>query len=331
MNKKALSTAVTVIAAVLAAGLAAWGGYVFCMQVKINGDTPELYALIPVYIILLFLGAFLDDLIHEGAHFLVGACCSMGVKVPKIRMFKSSSVEVYPKGAKAMRLRFTLTAAAGLFFDLLIIVLGIIAFAVPSVHPLFGIGLPYALYEFIINVVPMEYASGKTDGLSICEVLSKNDSAQVMIAVLKVQGLVNGGMFLREIDESLLLDVPQIQEDDINFIMLTQLRFEYYEAIGNDTEAYKYFLRYQDLIQYLPSEYGGTGAAGRKVEIETVDDEEEEQVLNIDEMNGLKSGLNANEKNTERTEQPKQQPAAPEKPAEPARQSAQPEQTENKK
>lgn len=253
MNKNSLSTVITVVAAVAAVALAAWGGYVFCTQVEI-GDS-QLYALIPVYIILILLGAFIDEIVHEGAHFLVGAICSMGVKPPKIRIFKSSSVEVFPKGVKAMRLRFILTAAAGLFFDLLIIILGLIALLAPSVPALFALGLPYAFYSFVINAVPLEYRGCKTDGLAVIEAIANKPSAQVMFAILKVQGLVNGGMLLREVDESMLLDVPQIQEDDVNFIMLTQLRCEYYEAKGNDSEAYKYFLRYKELIRYLPSEY----------------------------------------------------------------------------
>lgn len=253
MKKKSLPTVITVVAAVLAVVLAAWGGYVFCTQVKIADA--QLYALIPIYILLIVLGAFLDELVHEGAHFLVGAILSMGVKVPKIRIFKSSSVEMFPKGVKAMRLRFILTAAAGLFFDLLIIALGIIALTVPTVPAYFAIGLPYAFYSFVINVVPLEYGAGKTDGLAVVEAIANNDSTKVMFAILKVQGMVNGGKLLREVPESMLLDVPVIQEDDINFIMLTQLRCEYYEAVGNDSEAYKYFLRYKEIIRYLPSAY----------------------------------------------------------------------------
>lgn len=257
MDKKVLSTVITVAAAVLSAALAVWGGYVFCTQVKI-GQNSELYALIPVYCILIVLGAFIDEIIHEGAHFLAGAICSMGVKPPKIRIFKSSSVEMYPKGIKAMRLRFLITAAAGLLFDLLIIALGIIALVVPSVPALLALGLPYAFYSFVINAVPLEYGSGKTDGLVICEALSGSPSSQVMFAVLKIQGKVNSGFLLREIEESWLLDVPQIQEDDINFIILTQLRYEYYLAKGDDSTAYKYFMRYKQLIRYLPSEYSGS-------------------------------------------------------------------------
>jgi hypothetical protein len=63
------------------------------------------------------------------------------------------------------------------------------------------------------------------------------------------------GTKLEEIDENLLLDLPQLPEDDINFIILTQLRYEYYLAKGNDSEAYKYFARYKDLIKYLPDGY----------------------------------------------------------------------------
>ncbi len=253
MKKNSLPTVITIVAAVLAIALAVWGGFAFCTQVTIADA--QLYALIPIYVILVVLGAFLDELVHEGAHFLVGAILAMGVKVPKIRIFKSSSVEMYPKGVKGMRLRYILTAAAGLFFDLLIVVLGIIALTAPTVPAFFAVGLPYAFYSFVINVVPLEYGAGKTDGLAVIEAIRNDDSTKVMFAILKVQGLVNGGKLLREVPESMLLDVPQIQEDDVNFIMLTQLRCEYYEAVGNDSEAYKYFLRYKEIIRYLPGEY----------------------------------------------------------------------------
>lgn len=285
MRRKILPTVITVIAAICALALAAWGGYVFCTQLKVGEETPELYASIPIYIILIFFGAFMDELIHEGAHFMIGAFCSMGVKAPKIRIFKSSSVEVYPKGAKGLKIRFLLTAGAGLFFDALLIALGVIAFAVPSVPAWLGIGLPYAFYTFVINAVPLEYRGGKTDGLVIWEAIKNDPSSKVMFRILKIQGLVNGGLPLKEVDEALLLDVPQLPEDDLNFIILTQLRYEYYLAKDDDSTAYKYFLRYKDLIKYLPDEYGAEATARRKIEAEQDDGEEEasEEVLKIPE------------------------------------------------
>ena len=106
-----------------------------------------------------------------------------------------------------------------------------------------------------------------------------------MFRILKIQGLVNGGLPLKEVDEALLLDVPQLPEDDLNFIILTQLRYEYYLAKDDDSTAYKYFLRYKDLIKYLPDEYGAEATARRKIEAEQDDGEEEasEEVLKIPE------------------------------------------------
>ncbi|MDE7162805.1 MAG: hypothetical protein K2O44_01845 [Clostridia bacterium] len=308
--KRKFSIIITVVAAVCAVALAAWGGYVFCTQVKVGEETPELYASIPIFIILIFLGAFLDELIHEGAHFMIGAFCSMGVKAPKIRIFKSSSVEVFPKGAKCLKLRFLLTAGAGLFFDALIIALGIIAFSVKSVPPVLGIGLPYALYSFIVNVVPFEYHSGKTDGLVIWEAIRNDPSSRVMFRILKIQGLVNGGLMLKEVDESLLLDVPQLPEDDLNFIILTQLRYEYYLAKGDDSTAYKYFLRYKDLIQYLPDEYGEEATVRRKVEEEMEDDEETDEVFEIPQAN-VENALEDKKEDVKQAEEekPSEQPA----------------------
>lgn len=245
---------VTAIAAVLAIIFAVVGGYIFCVTTTVEA---ELYALIPAYILALLIGIIVEQFVHEGAHFMVGAICKMGVKAPKIRLFKSSSVEVCPKGDKHVKGRFIATVLAGLIFDAMLIVVGILAVAVPSIPVLVGFAGPYSLYSFIINVVPFEYGQGKTDGLVATEVIKNEPSAQVLINILKIQGQLRDGKFMREIDESLLLDVPQLPEDDLNFIILTQLRYEYYLAKDNDSEAYKYFLRYQDLIQYLPSEYKG--------------------------------------------------------------------------
>lgn len=243
---------VTAVAAVLAIAFAAVGGYVFCTTTTIEA---ELYAIIPVYLVLLLVGVFVEEFVHEGAHFMVGGICSMGVKPPKIRLFKSSSVELCPKGVKGLKGRFLATVMAGLIFDLLLIAVGVIALAVPSVPALICFASPYALYSFIINVAPLEYGEGKTDGLVLLEMIKNEPTAQVLMNILKIQGYLRAGVLMSDLDEGLLLDVPQLPEDDINFIILTQLRYEYYLAKENDSEAYKYFMRYQQLIQYLPSAY----------------------------------------------------------------------------
>lgn len=243
----------TTVAAIIAAGVAAVGGYVVCTDGLYAGV--QLYALIPAYIVLVVLFSFIDDIIHEGAHLLVGLICRMGAKLPKIRIFKSSSIEVYPYGSRRMKARMTATAMAGLFADLLLIALGVTALVIASVPSYLCVVLPYAVYAFLINVFPFEYDSGKTDGLIVWELITNEPTALVLLAILKIQGLRHSGRALGDLDEKLFLDVPQLPEDDVNFIILTQLRYEYYRAVGNGAEADKYYRRFKDLEGYLPEEY----------------------------------------------------------------------------
>ena len=244
----------TTVAAISAAALAAFGGYVFCAD-ELNAGV-QLYSGIPKYIILVIISAFMVNFLHEIAHLLVGSICRMGPKLPEIRIFGSSSVQVYPYGSRHMKARMIATAIAGPVFDLLLIALGIVALAVPKVPSYLCVFMPYAFYEFLINALPLEYKSGKTDGLVVWELITNKPTAQVMLAILKIQGIVHSGKALSGIDEKLLLDVPQLPEDDENFIILTELRYEYYNAVGNETEAQKYLSRFKDITGCLPEQYG---------------------------------------------------------------------------
>ena len=241
------------MAVISAAALAAWGGYVVCTDEMFAAV--QLYALIPIYIVLVILSAFIDDFLHELAHLLVGLICMMGPKLPQMRILGSSSIAVYPYGSRHMKARMIATTSAGLIFDLLIIALGVVALAVPQVPSYLCVFLPYAFYAFFINVIPLEYKSGKTDGLVVWELVTDKPTAQVMIAILKFQGMRHCGTPLREIDESLLTDVPQLPEDDENFVILTQLRYEYYNDAGNESLAQKYRTRFKDLTGCFPEEY----------------------------------------------------------------------------
>jgi hypothetical protein len=237
----------------ISVALAAYCGYAFCTNLNIeDGGLP---ALIGVYIVSVAISIVVIDVLHECGHFIVGNCLCMGVKMPKIKLLSSSSVDVNPKGDKHMKSRMIITTLSGSLFPFLCIVLGILALAVPSVPIIFCVVLPFSFYHFMTNILPLEYSKGKTDGLVALELIKNEPTSQVMIAILTIQGQLRKGKKLEEVDESLILDLPQLPEDDINFIILTQLRYEYYLAKGDDSQAYKYFMRYKDLVQYLPSEY----------------------------------------------------------------------------
>ena len=240
-------------ALILSLGLAAVAGYVFCTRVIFEGAGLE--SLIPAYIILLFLSVIFGDLVHEGAHLLVGCCCAMGIKPDRYRIFRTSSVNVYPKGARGMRGRMIATSVAGIAVNFACLVLGIIALCVPGISALFGVLAPYSAYIFLVNAIPDDRNGAKNDGMMVWELITKSDSAEVLLQILRIQGLVRAGTKLADVPEAMFFEVPQLPEDDLNFIILTQLRYEYYLERGNDSEAHKYFTRFKDLIQYLPSEY----------------------------------------------------------------------------
>lgn len=237
-------------------GLAALCGYAFCTRVTFGSGGLE--SLIPAYILLLFLSIILGDLFHEGAHLLVGTCCKMGVKPERYRPFRTSSVNVFPHGGRCMRGRMIATASAGVLVNLACAVLGITALCVNSVPAAFCVLLPYSAYLFIVNAVPDDRNGAKNDGMIVWELITRSDSAKVLLAILRIQGMVRSGTQLKDIPEEFFLNVPQLPEDDINFIILTRLRYEYYLGRGNDSEAYKYLMRYNDLIEYLPAEYRET-------------------------------------------------------------------------
>lgn len=239
----------TVFALLAAVACALPCGHAFCTRADIFGLSG--YALIGVYIALLAACVVLTDIAHECGHVLAGLCCKMGVKLQKYRPFRSSSVEVHPRGAGHMRLRMLITASGGLLITALVAALGLTALFVPAIHPVCCVLAPYPVYLFIVNAVP----AGDNDGSVICGLISRSDSSLVMLAVLAVQGMVAAGTPLKDVPEDMLADLPQLPEDDVYFIILTKLRCEYYAARGDSAAAQKYFERYRQIECYLPSEY----------------------------------------------------------------------------
>ena len=253
----ARAKAAAIVAFIVGLALAAYCGYVFCVSGFTHPEDTIFFIIFfaVIYLVLLLVFFVVCDIIHELAHFIVGRCLKMGTRFPKYRPLKSSFTEVNPKGERHMRARMIATVSAGLVATALLAALGVCALFIESIPIIFLAVLPYSAYSLILNAAPVEYRSGKTDGLVLCELIALSDSARVMLAVLRVQGLLNEGTALKDIDKSLLFGLPQLPEDDINFIVLTQLRYEYFSAVGDEEQAKAYLGRYNELKQYLPEGY----------------------------------------------------------------------------
>ena len=200
---------------------------------------------IPVWVAMI-VAIPLASLLHELGHMLFGVISGIKTK-PHFSLFGSSSCALMPKKTNNIKARALLTAYGGVIINLLVVILcgNLIAFGVAPAWLSFLI--PANAYICILNYIPAHYSSGKSDGLLIVEIMNERDEGKVLLAVLTVQAQVLNGKPIEEVDESLLFDLPQIREDEQSFIALTELRYEYMKAKGNDTEAQKYKERFEQL------------------------------------------------------------------------------------
>lgn len=187
-----------------------------------------------------------SSFMHELGHIIVGAIFKIKA-VPKFSLFGSSSVKLIPKTDKHLRPKLYFTAAGGLAVNLIFIIIGFIPIYYGVLPAWLCVFCPSSIYLFTLNSISVD----KTDGLICANLLSNNDNAKVMIAVLTVQAQVLKGKPIEEVDEKLLMDLPVIREDDPAFISLTELRYEYFKAKGDEEQAEKYKQRLEELKKYL--------------------------------------------------------------------------------
>ncbi|MDE6505075.1 MAG: hypothetical protein K2L42_04315 [Clostridia bacterium] len=228
---------------VLSLGLTAFCCYIIYTE---YGDM-SLWLNIGLYIAF-FASYILAAPVHELGHMLFGAFVKIKA-VPKfsLRVKGSSSCKIIPKTDKNIKGGLIFTTCGGLAFNLVFIILGVVALCVPAVPSGLCVVLPASFYVFALNIIPFVTANGKTDGLVLLELIKNDDAAKVMLAVLTVQARVLNGKPIEQAGEALLFDVPQIQEDDESFIALTQLRYEYFAAKGDNEQAEKYKQRFEQL------------------------------------------------------------------------------------
>lgn len=186
------------------------------------------------------------SLLHELGHMLFGAMCGIKTK-PRFSLFGSSSCALMPQKENKIKSRVLFTAYGGAVVNLLIVVACGSLIALGVVPVWLSVLIPANAYICILNYIPAHYSSGKSDGLIIVEVMNERDEGKVLLSVLTVQAQILNGKPIQEVDEKLLFDLPQIREDEQSFIALTELRYEYMKATGNEEEAQKYKERFNQL------------------------------------------------------------------------------------
>lgn len=223
--------------------------------IRVIFDSSSWISAVAVGIIMVF--SFpLCAILHELGHTLFGATVKIKAVPDKdflketfLNWWDASSCKIIPETDAGLRGRIIFTAIGGSAINAIFIILGIVALCVPIVPTGLCALLPASFNLLALNALPFNFDNGKSDGEIVLELLKNADEAKVMLAVLCVQAQIINGKPISEIDEKLLFDLPQIREDDLSFISLCELRYEYFTAKGDNANAERWYARFEELKQ----------------------------------------------------------------------------------
>lgn len=221
----------------------------------------------------LVLGFALAPVLHEGGHIAFANAGNMKLVYAKFFCFKiyekegkkrlgfaspfaPDQMQVLPKAGGNMQRRATLYTLGGLFVEgafLIVVLVGAILCTALNVtrFSLWGM-IPYAAYLFLLNLLPVEYASGKTDGLVWLGIRKGYDEEKTMLAAMEIQGQLFEGKSFSEIDRTLYFDLPQLCEDEPLFAVMLDLRYRYFLECGDFAHAADCLNRMANAQAYLP-------------------------------------------------------------------------------
>ncbi len=173
---------------------------------------------------------------------------------------EAGSVEFVSKTTDSIEKRYKWTTAGGLIFTAISLAIGVIPFIIVDKIPfvafvIWSMFLPVGLYCFFENAIPMVSGGLPNDGGTLYQLRKNTDSMKVVVSLLKIQSEMYDGKTPAEIDESLYFDLPQLIEDDLNFTLLLNARYNYYLDKEDYVNAKKTMDRLLTLTDYMPSGY----------------------------------------------------------------------------
>ncbi len=175
--------------------------------------------------------------------------------------FRADETQAIPKTSLNMQKRASLYTLGGLIFSgvLLVVILAtaLICSLLGTTNFVFWGMIPYLAYLFLLNALPFEYASGKTDMLVYIGLKKGYAAEKNMLAAMTIQGGLFEGKSYGEIDEALYFDLPQLAEDEPLFAVMLDLKYRYYLDKENIEKAADCLNRLTVCVQeYLPETDG---------------------------------------------------------------------------
>ena len=216
---------------------------------------------------------FLAPAMHELGHASFACAARMQVVYSKFFCFKifrkgkkiklrfaspfaADETQVIPKSGGNMQKRTAWYALGGLLFSgafLAVILAGAIVLACLGYFKgaLWGL-VPYVGYLFLLNLLPAEYASGKTDMLVYQGIKKGYDAEKNMLSAMEIQGQLYAGKSFAEIDGNWYFDTPQLCEDEPLYAVMLDLRYRYFLEKEDYENAADCLNRLAQSQAYLP-------------------------------------------------------------------------------
>jgi hypothetical protein len=229
-------------------------------------------------IIYLFISAivwgFVSTLFHELGHYFYGKANGFSLLSFTVWFFRWSkrknkvvfdfvflgeeagSTETVAKHTENLALRYKKMTFGGLLFTFVLVIVGAVPFFISSlpaiVCSIWIMLFPMASYVFFGNALPMVNSGALNDGAVLRGIRKDWDTVKVAVSLLKIQSELYNGKTPAEIDSSYYFDLPQLAEDDMNFLLLLNARYYYYLEIADYVNAKKVSDRALSLLEYMP-------------------------------------------------------------------------------
>lgn len=228
-----------------------------------------------------FLGAvisgFINTVIHELAHLVVGKKNGFAFSSMVIWFFKWSKVknkirfdftmfgeeagytEMIPKNSENIAIRYQKMSIAGPIASFFCMLIGIAPFFISTLpyqlFCLWSVFLPVGAYFFFGSVLPVSSNGFRNDGAVYYCMKKMDDVSKVTVNLLSIQAEMYCGKTPCEINENLYFDLPQLAEDNPVFAMLLNARYNYYLDKGDYDNAKKVTERLLSIEEYIPKSY----------------------------------------------------------------------------
>ena len=162
--------------------------------------------------------------------------------------------EMISKSTENIAKRYKNMTGFAILFTFIPTIIGIIPLFINSLslwpYCLWGALLPIGVFSILDNGLPTSSMGVRNDGAIIYGLNKMDDQSKVLVNLLSIQSEMLNGKTPAEIDEKFYFDLPQLGEDEINFFLLLNARYNYFLDKGDFENAKKTTDRLLSLNDY---------------------------------------------------------------------------------